>query len=150
MIVERKEVPSQQLLNEHLRYDADTGLLWWRIGDHGRILNRHVGCTRRDKGRMVMQFRNKVYYVHRIVWCMHYGHPVPDVIDHIDRDATNNRLNNLREATFSINNLNTNYGVTYRRGGWRLRFRNIDKIYRTEAEALAAREQLLKEHGVIA
>ena len=75
--------------------------------------------------------------------------PVPPVIDHKDRNPANNRINNLREATYSINNLNTVQGVTQRRGRWRVRFRDIDELYKTLEEASTRRKQLMQKHGVI-
>lgn len=40
----------------------------------------------------------KTMYVHRIVFLLHHGY-LPKIIDHIDGDSTNNRIENLREAT---------------------------------------------------
>lgn len=48
------------------------------------------------------------YLVHRIVWELHNG-PIPEglVIDHIDGNTSNNRLNNLRCISSKDN---TRYG----------------------------------------
>ena len=139
---------TQALFNKHLRYDPDTGLLWWREAGRGKQLDRPVGANLNDKCLQV-QLLGTFYKAHRIIWSMVHGDPVPDIIDHIDRNPFNNKLNNLRAATYSLNNLNRNMGVTYRRGRWRVCFRGLDETYATEVEARARREQLLREHGVI-
>jgi hypothetical protein len=48
----------------------------------------------------------KNYVAHRIVWVMHYGSEPPDQIDHINHNRSDNRVENLREATNAINGKN--------------------------------------------
>lgn len=55
---------------------------------------------------LVMDIKGKKYLVHRIVWALHYD-SIPDVIDHIDRDKLNNRIENLRDSDKSSNGFNT-------------------------------------------
>lgn len=51
----------------------------------------------------------KHYYLHRIVYMIHYGDiPKGFVIDHIDRNKMNNNITNLRLVTQSINMQNIN------------------------------------------
>lgn len=53
------------------------------------------------------KFKGKWYLVHRVVWFLHHGE-IEDgfVIDHIDGDPSNNRIDNLRLATVRENALN--------------------------------------------
>jgi len=44
---------------------------------------------------------------HRLIWLYVYGEPVPPLIDHIDGNPHNNRINNLRAATKSQNMVNS-------------------------------------------
>jgi hypothetical protein len=48
------------------------------------------------------------YYAHRLIWQLHYG-VIPDgmVVDHKDRDRTNNKISNLRCVTQAVNSANT-------------------------------------------
>jgi hypothetical protein len=45
----------------------------------------------------------KTYKLHRLVWLWHHGHFPERLIDHIDGDPSNNRIENLREATYAEN-----------------------------------------------
>ena len=57
-------------------------------------------------GYITTNARGKTLYVHRLVWLWHHG-VLPDVVDHIDRDKGNNRIENLRAATHTENKYNT-------------------------------------------
>jgi hypothetical protein len=60
------------------------------------VKNRYVGlCVNGTK-----------QFMHRMVFLYHYGY-LPKLIDHIDGDGTNNRIENLREASFQQNMLNS-------------------------------------------
>ncbi len=47
----------------------------------------------------------KRYKAHRIIYLMH-NKRLPPCIDHIDRECSNNRIENLRESTMSENQCN--------------------------------------------
>jgi len=47
----------------------------------------------------------KAYAFHRMIFLYHHGY-LPKIIDHIDNDRTNNRIENLREATQQQNCIN--------------------------------------------
>jgi len=48
-----------------------------------------------------------IHSMHQRVWQLEYGHPVPKTIDHINRNRLDNRVENLRPATHSLQSLNT-------------------------------------------
>lgn len=50
--------------------------------------------------------RGVIMLVHQIAWAMHYGEWAFSMLDHIDGDGTNNRINNLRKADYSMNSRN--------------------------------------------
>jgi len=47
----------------------------------------------------------KPEYIHRLIFLYHHGY-IPECIDHIDNDPLNNRIENLRAASFGENMLN--------------------------------------------
>lgn len=60
-----------------------------------------------SRGYLVTRFFGKQILVHRIIWTMHFG-AIPEglQIDHIDRDKSNNTLENLRLVTAAGNKQN--------------------------------------------
>ena len=58
----------------------------------------HVG----KRGYKFLSIRSKKYYVHRVIWLMHYG-TLPQYIDHIDGNPLNNKIENLRACTAAEN-----------------------------------------------
>jgi len=57
------------------------------------------------KGYLACNIGVKKYYLHRLIWQMHTG-LVPTIIDHIDGDSSNNRIENLRECANAENQYN--------------------------------------------
>lgn len=53
-------------------------------------------------GYRQLEWGGKLYSVHHIIWAMHTG-TWPKLLDHVDGNGINNRLENLREATPSQN-----------------------------------------------
>jgi len=91
-------------------YCPSTGLLFWRIDRPGKNANVGdvAGSPKTGDGRYwVIHYQQKKYYAHRIAWEIANG-PIPKgmVIDHIDGDGTNNRLDNMRVVTRSQNQRN--------------------------------------------
>lgn len=58
-------------------------------------------------------------YAHRLVWALHYGDPGQALVDHIDRDTTNNNIDNLRLVDKSGNSQNASCkGYWFNKGKW--------------------------------
>lgn len=151
------------LCNEYLNYDPETGI-FIRIKSAKGIRIGDVAGYRTSAGYIQMSIKGKVYLAHRIAFLITYGY-FPKIIDHINRDSSDNRISNLRECSQvencrnrGINNNNTSgyKGVTKKGNKWRseIRFRGDRKylgsfICKHEA-AKAYNEAAKKHHGEFA
>ncbi len=75
-----------------------------------RKTGRPVG-SRNSTGAFNVQIRGRNYKLHRLVFLYHHGY-LPPLVDHIDRDRSNNSIENLRELTIRENAIN----CTFHRG----------------------------------
>lgn len=94
-------------LHEVLNYDPETGEWTWRIAPKRSIIKPGDRAGTRDpNGRLVMCIDRHLYKGHRLAFLYMLGRwPTLDV-DHKDNDPTNDRWENLREATDSQNAMN--------------------------------------------
>lgn len=83
-----------------LRYDPNTGHFYCRIARLGAPIGKQLGCVRYKYLYIWLERRH--YAAHRLAWFYSYGH-WPKELDHVNRNALDNRLCNLREATRSQN-----------------------------------------------
>jgi len=106
----KKPLPSPEALRQLLRYEPETGKLFWK--ERGREMfshqmrwkqwnSRYAGveafCTVYGvKGYLQGCIGGKMFMSHRIVYAMHFGDPEDFDIDHINGVRTDNRLLNLR------------------------------------------------------
>jgi hypothetical protein len=94
---------TQEKVNELFEYRD--GLLFWKVRKkYGPI---QVG----DRAGSMYNYRqvqigDKMFKAHRIIYLMFHG-TLPEIVDHIDNDPNNNRIENLRACTRAENNRNT-------------------------------------------
>ncbi len=90
-------IPIEEL-HRQLRYDAETGKIFWRTGTPCYAPGRETGAGTSGGYRQVV-INRCVIRAHRVAWALHYGHWPESQIDHINRDRADNRIVNLRLAT---------------------------------------------------
>lgn len=108
-------------------YDAHSGRLFYK-STRGRFLAGSPVGTLHKNGYVVFRFRGKRRGAHWVIWLMHKGKFPDATIDHIDRNRSNNRIENLRLATRSqqqgnmaLTKANSSgaRGVSQRGGKWK-------------------------------
>jgi hypothetical protein len=62
--------------------------------------------THRQDGYVLVSHKGRQVLAHRAAWELHYGVPAPDVLDHINGIRSDNRIANLRAATYRQNSQN--------------------------------------------
>lgn len=92
-------------LKSLLRYDPETGLIYWIAKGKGKIKKKAAG-TLLHSGYLGICIGPKRWQAHRLAWALHHGAWPKDQIDHINGIKTDNRACNLREATNSQNGKN--------------------------------------------
>lgn len=91
-------------IQETLSYNPETGIFVWLVG---RRAGLRAGTFRKGDGyRYINLGSNVVCAEHRIAWLMTHGVWPTHQIDHINRNKTDNRLANLREASHSQQQMN--------------------------------------------
>ena len=116
-------LPDKDVLNGWLRYDQQTGQLFWRLrtpnmfaatdgrgADHAcnQWNSRWAGqeaLTKTNIGYRCGRLNYQYVLAHRVIWKMMTGEEANE-IDHIDGNRGNNQWNNLRSVTTSINRRN--------------------------------------------
>lgn len=129
-----------RITQDYLRdcFDYENGKLYWkhRPATHfidvwrqrifnARFLGKEAGTI--VSGYLMVNFSSKRLSVHRLVFLLHHGY-LPSVVDHINGNPLDNRIENLREATHSKNlqnmktpssNTSGRKGVSWNKKSWR-------------------------------
>lgn len=100
-------------LHTHFYYDESSpSCIKWKVGTTSLRKSRvkygeDAGCINKSKGYYVIGLAGKNYFAHRVVYALHNGDFDEHlVIDHIDGNKLNNKIENLRAVTSSINSKN--------------------------------------------
>lgn len=110
-------------VRELVEYDPETGHVFWKPRPprhfegrcknpeaqskkfNGKFAGKRVGAVDHE-GYLITKVCGVAMKVHRIAYAVYHGKWPDHEIDHVNGDPSDNRINNLRDATPSENNLN--------------------------------------------
>lgn len=119
-----KALPSPEVLRQLLRYEPDTGKLFWRertpdlfpgvrrSPEHSCAIwnslyaGREAFTNKARNGYLIGLVFRKSHLAHRVAWAIATGAWPPADIDHINRVRDDNRLCNIRPVSRSQNSTN--------------------------------------------
>ena len=94
------------LVRELFDYDPKTGAFTRLKSTTNSVRVGDVAGSLEKSGYRRVNVGGKHYRVHRLIWLWVYGVWPSKLIDHRDRDRSNNRLLNLRDVTTTVNSEN--------------------------------------------
>ncbi|MCZ6897513.1 MAG: HNH endonuclease [Betaproteobacteria bacterium] len=87
-------------------FDYRNGHLYWKISPCPTVGIGHRAGNLHPIGYRWVKYQGVRYPEHKLIFKYHHGY-WPTLIDHKDRNKSNNKIGNLRECTFSQNGFNS-------------------------------------------
>ena len=112
-----KGIPPE--LIDALRYED--GALYWINSRRGGVRAGSKATHRNGTGYNLINWDKQVWKASRVIWPMHHD-DTSLVIDHINRDKGDDRIENLRAITQNANQFNQGGGVTRLGDKWRVQW----------------------------
>ena len=89
-------------ISDYLRYED--GCLYWVQKPSANVKSdNEAGCIDKNIGYRRIKFKGAKYYTHRVVWFLVTKEQPPLILDHINNNRLDNRIENLREVTINQN-----------------------------------------------
>lgn len=112
----KKDLPSPELLRKLLRYEPNTGKLFWKerpvdmfkTERASNIWNARFPKTEAFTAKDTYGYKHgsifgNLYRAHRVIWCIYHGNWPKDQIDHVNLIRCDNRIKNLKSVDQSQN-----------------------------------------------
>jgi hypothetical protein len=100
------DVITQKRLKELFTYED--GALYWKCNRNSTVFAGDKAGSEEDRGYTRIGVDGKLYRLHRLIYLFHYGEH-PKIVDHIDCDVRNNRIENLRAVNSAQSAQNTKF-----------------------------------------
>lgn len=97
-----REIVTAARLREVLRYEPETGLFTWLRGHRTGATAGTVNVS----GYVQIKVDGRLYYAHRLAWLYVYGIWPTNEVDHRNTRRSDNSLQNLRDASRTVNSEN--------------------------------------------
>ena len=119
-------------LRQLLSCDYDTGIMRWRLHQHGRgrAVTGRIAGSRMSIGYWLIGIDHERHYRHHLVWAHYHGRWPRHEIDH--KRGLSDRIKNLREATRLQNCKNTRLRSDNRTGSKGVDWRPDKKKWRAQ------------------
>ena len=126
----------QNKLKQLFEYNKETGELIWKVSTNSNVKIGDIAGSidHRDRGYTDISIDGKRYKSHRLIWIWHFGN-FDGMLDHIDTNRRNNKIENLRIATASQNNYNTNISKSNKSGIKGVYWEKFSQKWRVKIEA---------------
>lgn len=112
---------TQERLRDLFSY-RDDGRLIRKINRSANARSDGLVGAKNENGYFVVSIEKRKYRCHRLIFLWHHGW-LPEFVDHIDRDRSNNRIGNLRPATRVQQNANMSINKTKTSG-----FKGVSRV----------------------
>jgi hypothetical protein len=99
-----KDIPAD--IGEYLRYEPDTGHLYWIKSPHPRIKVDSRAGTLNPNGYIHVTLNRVIYAAHRVAWFLYHGEQPPNPVDHKNQVRDDNRISNLRDGRGGVQDSN--------------------------------------------
>ena len=149
-------------LQKYLQYNSNSGIFSWikKTGAKA-VVDKFAGRSDKD-GYIVIQFKQKKYFAHRLAWLFAHGEWPKNCIDHVNGIRSDHRIENLRDVSKRENSSNKQsnrsgklQGCSYSKNAkkWhsRIWINNKNKhlgYFYTEIEAHNAYNKFCKENNL--
>ena len=150
---------THEVMLKEFDYDPEGHLVWKSVRP-GRKVGSRVGSAVKSRRcpRVFVKFAGFTWQAHRLIYFWHHNE-LPEIVDHINHDGLDNRIENLRAADGFQNQWNRKHrksgNVGKCKGGWNACVKahgvNHIRFAKTREQALAyAAEMRLQLHGEFA
>lgn len=96
----------QDILKSQYSYNPDTGIFVYALSRSRFLIGEIAGCSTSKEKYVRIHFEGKSRQAHRLAFLYMTGKWPEGLVDHLDGDKHNNRWDNLRDTTASVNSRN--------------------------------------------